>query len=132
MDMYSKALFYSTKPLIAVVRGGCVGIGFTHLGLFDFVYCSPDAYFMTPFMQSFQSPEGSSTLNFPIIMGKRLASEVLMLDKILYASEAVKCGFVNEIIYEIADEPEWLDLKKIPAIVKLTQTDYNTLINCKI
>jgi hypothetical protein len=31
-------------------------------------------------------------------MGKRLANEVLLLDKPLYANEAVKSGFVNGII----------------------------------
>ena len=98
MNVYCRALNYSTKPIIAIVRGGCVGIGFTVLPLFDFVYCSPDAYFMAPFMKSFQSPEGTSTLNFPLIMGKRLANEVLLLDKPLYANEAVKSGFVNGII----------------------------------
>ncbi len=47
------ALNKSVKPIIAVVRGGAVGIGFTALPLVDFIYCSPDAFFMTPFMKTF-------------------------------------------------------------------------------
>jgi enoyl-CoA hydratase/carnithine racemase len=34
-------------------------------------------------------------------MGKRLAGEVLMLDKPLTAKEALDCGFVNAIIPEL-------------------------------
>ena len=59
------ALNSSVKPVVAVVRGGALGISFTTLSLVDFIYVSPDAHFMTPFMKTFQSPEGSSTLNFP-------------------------------------------------------------------
>ena len=40
-------------------------------------------------MQSFQSPEGSSTYYVPLIMGKRTAAEVLLLDKLLTADSAV-------------------------------------------
>ena len=42
----------SIKPIVAVCRGGAVGIGFTMLAHSTFLYCSPEAYFMTPFMQS--------------------------------------------------------------------------------
>jgi enoyl-CoA hydratase/carnithine racemase len=41
-----------TKPIVAMVRGGAIGIGFTMLAHSTFLYCSPDAFFMTPFMKS--------------------------------------------------------------------------------
>lgn len=66
MDPYLFALDNSVKPVVAVVRGMCIGIQFTMLTLVDFIYCSPDAVFQVPFMKSFQSPEGTSTLNFPL------------------------------------------------------------------
>ena len=97
----------------------------------DFVYVGPDAHFNTPFMKTFQSPEGSSTYNFPKIMGNRLAAEVLLLDRPLTAQEAVKCGFANELIPALQDEPEWFDIQKVPAIGKMLATDYRTLVNCK-
>jgi enoyl-CoA hydratase/carnithine racemase len=59
------ALAFSKKPIIAVVRGGCVGIAFTILSHVTLVYCGSDAHFKAPFMESFQSPEGTSTLIFP-------------------------------------------------------------------
>ena len=43
----------SEKPIIAVVRGGCLGIAFTTLCLADFVYVTQDAVFKTPFMASY-------------------------------------------------------------------------------
>lgn len=53
MDPYLFALDNSVKPVVAVVRGMCIGIQFTMLTLVDFIYCSPDAVFQVPFMKSF-------------------------------------------------------------------------------
>ena len=68
------------KPLIAFVRGGCYGISFTTLGNATMVYCTPDAVFKTPFMDSAQSPEGVSTYVFPQIFGPKKANEILLTD----------------------------------------------------
>ena len=59
------AMAKSVKPIVAVVRGKSLGIGFTLLSHAHFIYCAPEATFMTPFMRSAQSPEGTSTLLFP-------------------------------------------------------------------
>jgi enoyl-CoA hydratase/carnithine racemase len=64
-------------------------------------------------------------------MGKRLASEVLLLDKPLNAKEALGCGFINGIIPELKNEGEFFDVAKVPAIGKLLSQDYRTLTNCK-
>lgn len=53
------------KPLVCMVSGAAFGIACTMTGLADFIYCTPDATFNTPFMSSFQSPEGGSTILFP-------------------------------------------------------------------
>lgn len=62
---FVQALFDLEKPLIAFVRGIAIGIAFTMLSFADFVYCSPETRFFTPFMQSSQSPEGGSSVYFP-------------------------------------------------------------------
>ena len=58
------ALKNSVKPIVGLIRGGAIGIGFTITGHFDFIYCSPETKFSTPFMASCQSPEGGSTFLF--------------------------------------------------------------------
>jgi enoyl-CoA hydratase/carnithine racemase len=75
-----QAFHSSVKPIVAVVRGGANGIAFTTLSLVDFLYVSPDVKMQTPFMSTFQSPEGSSTMYFPEIFGRRKAAEILLLD----------------------------------------------------
>ena len=55
----------SVKPIVAVVRGYALGIGFTMLSHTTFLYSSPEAIYHTPFMKSAQMPEGTSTLLFP-------------------------------------------------------------------
>eukprot|EP00351_Strombidinopsis_sp_SopsisLIS2011_P006227 CAMPEP_0116879484 /NCGR_PEP_ID=MMETSP0463-20121206/11299_1 /TAXON_ID=181622 /ORGANISM="Strombidinopsis sp, Strain SopsisLIS2011" /LENGTH=123 /DNA_ID=CAMNT_0004528881 /DNA_START=270 /DNA_END=641 /DNA_ORIENTATION=+ len=96
----------------------------------DFVYVSPNALFSAPFMGSFQSPECGSSYFFPRIMGNRLASEVLLLDKKLTAQEAVKCGFATAILPNLS-KGELIDYKEIPGVDKLLATDFDTLVNCK-
>ena len=86
------------KPTIVVVRGRCIGMSFTQASNADFIYCTPEATFQTPFMKSYQSPEGQSTRTFPEQFGTRMAAEILLCDKVVSAQEALKTGFVNEIL----------------------------------
>ena len=79
------AIKNSVKPIVGLVRGKAVGIGFTILSLFTFVYCTEEAKFIAPFSTSFQIPEGSSSYNFPRIFGQRKANELLFLSKELTA-----------------------------------------------
>jgi hypothetical protein len=62
-------------------------------------------------------------------MGTRLGNEVLLLDKVLSAQEAVKCGFANGIIDKFDKKNEWFDPSIVPAIPKLLKNDYRTLTN---
>mmetsp|Transcript_30505 Transcript_30505/g.22622 ORF Transcript_30505/g.22622 Transcript_30505/m.22622 type:complete len:102 (+) Transcript_30505:373-678(+) len=100
------------------------------LSLFDFVYADKDAKFNTPFMKTFQCPEGSSTLNFPLLMGRRKATEMLMLDKLMTSEEALSCGFINGIVSVPANYEEG-DFSFIPAVPKLLSYDLKTITNCK-
>ena len=71
----------SIKPIVMLIRGGGIGIGFTMVSHSTFAYCSPEARFMTPFMKSAQSPEGTSTYLFPKQFGTRLANSILLGDQ---------------------------------------------------
>ena len=117
------------KPIVTVVRGGAIGIGFTLTAHSTFLYCGKEAKFMTPFMKSCQSPEGTSTLLFPKQFGTRLANEILLTDKYVTAQEAVNCGYANGII-DFDPNSDSIDPSSIPVIPKLLATDYRTLVNC--
>ena len=62
------------------------------------IRCSPTATFSAPFSATAQSPEGCSTRLFPVIFGRSLANEVLMLNRKLDAKEALHRGLVSRII----------------------------------
>lgn len=116
-----------SKPLIVLVRGGCYGIAYTLLGHATLVYCTPDAEFKTPFMESAQSPEGTSTLLFPQTYGTKVANEILLTDRRISAKEAVKFGFANSVINQVDFTREFIDPDIIPAIPKLLSYDANTV-----
>ena len=46
------AMARTVKPIVTVVRGASIGVGFTLTTHSTFMYCSPEAKFMTPFVKS--------------------------------------------------------------------------------
>lgn len=62
------------------------------------IRCTSTATFSAPFSSTAQSPEGCSTKLFPMILGRSLANEVLMLNRKLDAKEALDRGLVSRII----------------------------------
>ncbi|KAL4635394.1 enoyl-CoA delta isomerase 2, mitochondrial isoform X1 [Arapaima gigas] len=100
------------KPIIAVVNGPAVGISVTLLGLCDMVYATEGATFHTPFSQLGQSPEGCSTYTFPRMMGAAKASEMLLFNRKLTATEACARGLVTEVFPDSTFHAEvWTRLK---------------------
>ncbi|XP_017020576.1 enoyl-CoA delta isomerase 2 [Drosophila kikkawai] len=85
------------KVVIALVNGPAIGIGATIVGLSDVAWCSDTAYFLAPFTKLGLVPEGGSSFMFPFILGRSKASEVLLLNEPLSASEAYHFNFVSRI-----------------------------------
>ena len=50
---YIGSIMNSKKPTIMFVRGRCLGMTFTIQSNADFIYCTEEATFQTPFMKSF-------------------------------------------------------------------------------
>jgi len=117
------------KPVIILVRGPAVGLGFTMLSYADFVYCTHDAMFIAPFMQSSQSPEGGSTYFFPRIFGRKLSNEVLLNDKLLNAKDALSNGLVNAVLP--SSDSEDYDLLSLPCMKKLLSNNMETMRTAK-
>lgn len=124
------AMNRSVKPIVGLVRGKAIGIGFTMTSLFDFIYCTPEVTFSVPFMASAQSPEGGSTYTFVQQFGLRKANEILLMDRPITAQEAKDVGYINDILTDLSDS-YWPELDKIPAVKSLLKTDYRTIVNCK-
>lgn len=59
-----------TKPIIACVKGASVGVGFTLLGLCDYVYATKSAKFSAPLVKLAQGPEMCSSYTFEKIFGR--------------------------------------------------------------
>ena len=81
------------------------------------------ASFHAPFTELALSPEGCSSYTFPKIMGKLKATEILLFNKKLTASEAYNCGLVNEIIE--SNQFEAKTLQKLEKFSKIAQEVLN-------
>jgi peroxisomal 3,2-trans-enoyl-CoA isomerase len=96
-EVFVESFINFPKILFAGVNGMCIGIATTLLALFDFVVCSDTAFFLTPFPQTLQSPEGCSTYTFPRLLGKPVASHMLINGGSMSSSEAKALGFVSHV-----------------------------------
>ena len=93
---FVRALINAEKPIIAAVNGISVGIGVTMLLHCDLVYASEDARFQMPFVNIGLCPEAGSTHILPLLMGHRLASELLLLGAMFDVNKAMEVGIVNK------------------------------------
>jgi peroxisomal 3,2-trans-enoyl-CoA isomerase len=133
-EMFANTFVDLKKPLYVYVKGFAVGMMVTLLAFADFIYCTDNAFFYTPFMTSNQSPEGLSTIMFPQIFGFRKANEMIYLEKKMKAQEALECGFVNGILDTKTapkTDPIVQDIDNLPGLRKLLNTDTKTLLNAK-
>lgn len=86
------------KFLIAAVNGPALGIAVSTLPLCDYVVCTDNSTFQTPFTALGQCPEACSSVTFPKIMGQTRASELLMLNMTWDAKKAQNYGLVSEVV----------------------------------
>lgn len=98
LEDFVNAFITFSKPMIALVNGHCVGIGFTLLGLFDVVISNDSATFYAPFTKLGQSPEACSSYTFPLLMGQAKASEILIFGRKITANEAFECNLISRLI----------------------------------
>ncbi len=84
------------KVLIAAVQGNAVGVGATMLLHCDLVYLSEKAEISFPFIHLGLVPEAGATWSLPRLIGRKKASEYLLLGRPMSATEAVQTGFANQ------------------------------------
>jgi peroxisomal 3,2-trans-enoyl-CoA isomerase len=110
------------KVMIAGVNGMAIGITFTMLALFDIVLCSDTAFFSAPFVQTYQTPEGCSSLLFPLLLGKSMSGHLLINGGILTANEAKEKGFVAKVF-----EKEFFESDAYDYVLKVASHPLNQL-----
>ncbi len=85
-------------PVVAAVQGIVTGGSLGLVLACDIVLVSPEATF-TPFYTTVgYSPDGGWTAMLPDLIGRKRATEVLMLDLSITAEQAVAWGFANRIV----------------------------------
>lgn len=108
-----------SKPLVGAVNGSAVGLGVTLLLHCDLICASTTTRLSFPFVTIGLVPEFGSTALLPQRLGYQKAAEILMLGKILDASEALALGLVNNVTEPETVYPQALDycmaLAKQPA-----------------
>jgi enoyl-CoA hydratase/carnithine racemase len=92
---FLRALTACETPLIAAVRGNCVGIGTTMLLHCDLVIAEEGTRFSLPFVDLGLVPEAGSSLLLPRIAGRRLAARYLLLSEPFGVEEALSIGLVS-------------------------------------
>ncbi|XP_068142575.1 enoyl-CoA delta isomerase 2 [Drosophila tropicalis] len=85
------------KLIVSLVNGPAIGIGATIVGLSDLAWCAEQAYFLTPFTKLGLVPEGGSSYLLPLILGRSKATEMLLLNEKLSATDAYNFNLVSRI-----------------------------------
>jgi len=85
-------------PSIAAINGPCYGAGLGFACACDLRICSKNATFGSAFVGVGLSPDSSSTVHLPKIVGLSLANEMLLTNRILNAEEALKFNLVSKVV----------------------------------
>lgn len=98
VERFMRALAYCEKPVIAAVDGLAIGIGTTLLLHCDLAYASEKASFKTPFVDLALAPEYGSSQVLPGVVGRVVATDLLINGAIWDAARARECFLINEVI----------------------------------
>ena len=97
---FMRALIGCEKPVIAAVDGLAIGIGTTLLLHCDLVYATARSTFATPFVNLALAPEFGSSQILPGVVGRAVASELLLLGERWDAERAEAKLLINGILPE--------------------------------
>lgn len=88
------------KPVIAVVSGPAVGIGWSLALASDFILATPTARFGQVFKKIGLAPDGGSVFLLSQYVGVLRAKELTMTGRIVSGEEAMRLGLVTELVAE--------------------------------
>lgn len=87
-----------TKPVICSVNGPCVGAGMELANICDLRIASDRARFGMVFVRMGMLPAGGGLYTLPRIVGMAKALELVWTGKIIDAQEALRIGYVNQVV----------------------------------
>jgi 2-(1,2-epoxy-1,2-dihydrophenyl)acetyl-CoA isomerase len=91
--------FYQrSKPMICAINGPAIGVGLTMTLTMDLRIASDQARFAMRFVRMGITPEASSTLYLPQIVGIANALELSMSGRIIGAEDALRFGLVSRVV----------------------------------
>jgi 2-(1,2-epoxy-1,2-dihydrophenyl)acetyl-CoA isomerase len=93
-------------PVVCVVRGWAVGLGFQLALAADFAIASVGARFWEPFIDRGFSPDSGATWLLPRLVGLARARDLLLLGRRLTGPEAAQWGLIHASVDEDALEAE--------------------------
>lgn len=93
----SKTIFGMNKPVVAALRGVCVGGGLTITLSCDFRLGSTDSRFSLPFSRRGIFPEGASVWYLPRLVGVSKATEWMLTGRLFGAQEALDAGLLTSV-----------------------------------
>ena len=96
------------KPMVAAVRGACIGGGLMLAWICDLIVAGDDAYFCDPVVR--MGIPGVEFFAHPWVMGPRFAKEFLYLGEKVPAERALALGMVNRVVPAADVMPTALDI----------------------
>ncbi len=87
-------------PVIAAIRGGCIGLGLELALVCDFRLASESAVFSIPEVVFGLVPDCGGTQRLPRLIGPAMAKELIYTGRRVDAAEALRIGLVNHIYPE--------------------------------
>jgi len=88
------------KPVIALVRGYCIGGGFELVQYCDIIIASENAVFGQPELKVGLIPGGGGTQNLPRLIGDKKAREMIFTGNFVSAEELARVGLINHVVKE--------------------------------
>lgn len=86
------------KPTIAAINGACAGAGFGHAMMLDFRIASTTAKFTTAFAQRGLIAEYGLAWLLPQIVGRQVATDLLLTSRVVTGLEMADLGLVNRAV----------------------------------
>ncbi|MDQ5986148.1 MAG: 1,2-epoxyphenylacetyl-CoA isomerase [Syntrophus sp. SKADARSKE-3] len=86
------------KPVIASINGALGGGGFTLAAACDIRIAASSAIFRQGYTSVSLVPDGAWTLMVPMLIGLGKATELVLIDPILSAKQAMEIGLVNQVV----------------------------------